>query len=259
MKGPERDHVHRCRGIAQPPAEAHVEDREQEGEGRRRAEPHVGARRGAGDGKSATQGKRHRLAAVAWLAIFGSAGAAVAVSHDALVQLAGLLSVADFEAAEERRQHERGRFAFLPGELLAGHQVERRVDDRQWPRCGGVEAAELDVVVLVETGERLAQSPTLLGVDRSTEIGAHQTVAVEAVHRELVDVDAKGQKATEDEQSRAETDQQPETVVGGGDQKIQMSLVEPDQPARRTPQLIFSAASCAASAIRRAFSCSWIW
>ena len=92
--------------IAEPRAEADVEDGQDEGHGRRGVIALIRAGRSAGDSHCRPDGDAI-LAAI-------------------LLRVA----VADVEAARmQRRDGERLRLALLPGQLFAGREIERGVDD----------------------------------------------------------------------------------------------------------------------------------
>ena len=103
------------------------------------------------------------------------------------------LACMNVEAAEQRRKDERGRLALLPGEFLARDQVERDVEQRQRAVIGpavlldvGRQRGKRQIVGRVETREWLGLAGTVGRAEKRPD----QSIPIEQVHGEFVDVDA---------------------------------------------------------------------
>src|SRR5438552_6005519 len=83
----------------------------------------------------------------------------------------------DLISAVFGREDEGSALSLLPPKVLTTHQIESRIDQRVRPReCIAGQVREPDVVMRIETRESLR-----LPLMRSTEIAAHQAIAVEVV------------------------------------------------------------------------------
>ena len=113
--------------------------------------------------------------------------------------------------AVQRRRDERLRLAFLPREPFRVHHVERDVDDVERlpaPLVGGPELVHPDVVLLVEARERVWRTLRVRGSEES----ADQSIAVNGMGREPVDVHAAPGEERHD-QDHDNADDQPMKVL----------------------------------------------
>ena len=149
--------------VAEPPAQAKIEYRQQQCDRRRGVVAHAGICRRAGN--------RHRRAerhaarsAVLTARTVGALGTIMLIAAF-LVPRVGFAA----GAAMQRANSERRRLALLPSETLRRHDVERQVQDMKRPplicRRGVAgpprpQLMHLDVIVLVETRERIGPAAT---------------------------------------------------------------------------------------------------
>src|SRR5262249_21542557 len=169
-------------GVANPPSESNVEDGHEERQrgaarathariGRRARNRHRGSERGA-TLSIELEGRHEPFAAQS----------RVLAEHGPVHVIAAVLG----------REHERCGLALLPREVAPADQIERAVHDGV--RTGIVRRCLLDVegsqryvVTRIEAGEPVWLAiPTM----RRSEIAANETVLVEVMNGELVDVDA---------------------------------------------------------------------
>src|SRR5215469_1688427 len=176
-------------GIAEPGAEPDIEERHHEGERRRGVIAHIGARCRAGDGDRGAERDAVAAEPVGAPTIF------LRRAIGAALLLLFLFGIDRGAAAMQRRNGEGGGLALLPGEILGRNDVERDIDDmKDRPLLGGgLEVPELlhaEIVAVIEIGEAV----DLLGAHwvARPEKGADETVAIEGVEREAVDVDEGG-------------------------------------------------------------------
>src|SRR5579864_2251557 len=175
------------RRIAEPPSEAHIEHRHEKGSSRRGVVSLVGTGGGAGNGHSGAEGNATelRVSVMARLAVAGTRGSTgrIGTRIAARSGMAGDLVTAEFGSEDEGSP-----FALLPRQILTAHQVERRVHEGiRACEPGAGQVREPHVVVRIKTRKALR-----LAHVRGAEVTAYQPVAIEMVHRKLVDVDAPG-------------------------------------------------------------------